>query len=126
MVKNLKVTEQNYCTVNYYIIQSKAIVSSCTHPPPVLLCLLLKGFSVALALDVQLVVLEPKELEESDLPKLSELTFFVLLVAVLLQSATRKQAINLFTRSAPNLHLAPLPSLPSFPAPTWNAICRHQ
>lgn len=72
-----------------------------------LLCLLLKGFSVALALDVQLVVLEPKELEESDLPRLSELTFFVLLVAVLLQSATRKQAINLL----PSFLFSSLPPL---------------
>lgn len=43
--------------------------------------------SVALALDVQLAVLEPKELDDRDLPRLSELTFLVLLVAVLLQSA---------------------------------------
>lgn len=42
---------------------------------------------MALALDVQLAVVEPKELEERDFPRLSELTFFVLLVAVLLQSA---------------------------------------
>lgn len=53
---------------------------------PALLCLA-KGFSVALALDVQLAVVEPKELEERDFPRLSELTFLVLLVAVLLQSA---------------------------------------
>lgn len=58
---------------------------------PELLCLLLNGLSVFLALDVQLVLLEPNELEDRDLPRLSELTFFVLLVAVLLQSATRKQ-----------------------------------
>ena len=60
---------------------------------PVLLCLLLNGLSVALALEVQLAVLEPKELEDRDLPRLSELTFLVLLVAVLLQSAaeTRTQ-----------------------------------
>lgn len=49
------------------------------------------GVSVALALEVQLMVLEPKELEDSDLARLSELTFLVLLVAVLLQSAGGKQ-----------------------------------
>lgn len=56
-----------------------------------LLCRL-NGFSVALALEVQLAVVEPKELEDRDLPRFSELTFFVLLVAVLLQSAGEKQA----------------------------------
>ena len=58
---------------------------------PVLLCLLVNGFSVALALEVQLAVLEPNELEDRDLPRLSELTFLVLLVAVLLQSAAETQ-----------------------------------
>lgn len=52
----------------------------------VLLFRLVNGVSVALALEVQLMVLEPKELEDRDLARLSELTFFVLLVAVLLQS----------------------------------------
>lgn len=52
----------------------------------VLLWRLLKGLSVALALDVQLAVLEPNELEDRDFPRFSELTFFVLFVAVLLQS----------------------------------------
>lgn len=55
-----------------------------------LLCLLLNGLRVALALLVQLVALDPQELEETDLPRLSELTFLVLLVAVLLQSATQQ------------------------------------
>lgn len=59
---------------------------------PVLLCRL-NGLSVALALEVQLAVVEPKELEDRDLPRLSELTFLVLLVAVLLQSAREKQSI---------------------------------
>lgn len=62
---------------------------------PVLLCRLLKGLSVALALDVQFPVLEPKELDDSDFPRFSELTFFVLLVAVLLQSAINKQHLFL-------------------------------
>lgn len=57
-----------------------------------LLCRL-NGLSVALALEVQLAVVEPKELEDRDLPRLSELTFLVLLVAVLLQSAHKKQSI---------------------------------
>lgn len=65
-------------------------------PPgsPVLLRRLLNGLSVASALEGQLAVLEPNELEDRDLPRLSELTFFVLLVAVLLQSATQKQPIS--------------------------------
>lgn len=52
-----------------------------------LLCLLLKGFRVALAFVVQFPELEPNELDDRDFPRLSELTFLVLLVAVLLQSA---------------------------------------
>lgn len=63
---------------------------------PVLLCLA-KGFSVALALDVQLAVVEPNELEERDFPRLSELTFLVLLVAVLLQSAKYGQMLFIHT-----------------------------
>lgn len=63
----------------------------CVCVSPVLLCLLVNGFSVALALEVQLAVLEPKELEDRDLPRLSELTFLVLLVAVLLQSTPQRQ-----------------------------------
>lgn len=59
---------------------------------PALLCLLLKGLRVALALLVQLVALEPQE--DTDLPRLSELTFLVLLVAVLLQSATQQQPVS--------------------------------
>lgn len=53
-------------------------------------CLLLKGLRLALALLVQLVALQ----EDTDLPRLSELTFLVLLVAVLLQSATQQQPIS--------------------------------
>lgn len=41
---------------------------------------------MAFAFDVQLAVLELKELDDRDFPRLSELTFLVLLVAVLLQS----------------------------------------
>ncbi len=63
---------------------------------PELLCLA-KGFSVALALDVQLAVVEPNELEERDFPRLSELTFLVLLVAVLLQSAKYGQMLFIHT-----------------------------
>lgn len=62
----------------------------CTSVLPALLCLA-KGFSVALALDVQFAVVEPKELDERDFPRLSELTFLVLLVAVLLQSEKEVQ-----------------------------------
>lgn len=58
------------------------------------LCLLLNGLRVALALLVQLVALDPQELEDTDLPRLSELTFLVLLVAVLLQSATQQQPVS--------------------------------
>ena len=58
---------------------------------PVFLCRLANGVSVALALEVQLAALEPKELEDRDRARLSELTFFVLLVAVLLKSAAEKQ-----------------------------------
>lgn len=47
-----------------------------------------------MALLVQLVALEPQELEDTDLPRLSELTFLVLFVAVLLQSATQQQPIR--------------------------------
>lgn len=61
---------------------------------PALLCLLLNGLRVALALLVQLVALDPQELEDTDLPRLSELTFLVLLVAVLLQSATQQQPVS--------------------------------
>lgn len=68
---------------------------------PVLLCRLVKGLRVAVALEVQLAVLEPKELEDRDFPRLSELTFFVLLVAVLLQSATEKHT----KESTNNLHI---------------------
>lgn len=64
----------------------------CVRVEPVPLCRLVKGLSVALALEVQLAVLEPKELEDRDLPRLSELTFLVLLVAVLLQSVTDRGA----------------------------------
>lgn len=54
---------------------------------PELLCRLAKGLSVTLALDVQLAVVDPNELEDRDFAMLSELTFLVLFVAVLLQSA---------------------------------------
>ena len=62
-------------------------VCECVFCVPVLLLRFVKGLSVALALEVQLAVLDPKELEDRDLPRLSELTFLVLFVAVLLQSA---------------------------------------
>lgn len=65
-----------------------------------LLWRLLKGFRVALALDVQLAVLEPNELEDRDLARLSELTFFVLLVAVLLQSAETNNNITFLLPAA--------------------------
>lgn len=48
---------------------------------------------MVLALEVQLAVVDPKELEDSDFPRLSELTFLVLLVAVLLQSAIYGHAL---------------------------------
>lgn len=48
---------------------------------------------MASALLVWLVALEPQE-EDTDLPRLSELAFLVLLVAVLLQSATQQQPIS--------------------------------
>lgn len=67
-----------------YVCVSPLCVSP--HVSPVLLCLLVKGFSVALALDVQLAVVEPKEPEDRDFPSWSELTFLVLLVGVLLPS----------------------------------------
>lgn len=60
---------------------------------PELLCRFTKGLSVTLALDVQLTVVDPNELEDSDFPMLSELTFLVLFVAVLLQSATISQTL---------------------------------
>lgn len=60
---------------------------------PVPLCRLLNGFSVALALDVQLVALVLKEPEDRDFPR-SELTFLVLLVAVLLQSDQQTQRVK--------------------------------
>lgn len=63
-------------------------------PSPALLCFLLKGLRPALALLVQLVAPEPQELDDTDLPRCSELTFLVLLVAVLLQSATQRQPIR--------------------------------
>lgn len=63
---------------------------------PAFLLRFAKGFRVALALEVQFAVLEPKELEDRDFPTVSELTFLVLLVAVLLQSARQQETFHTY------------------------------
>lgn len=73
---------------------------------------------MTLALDVQLTVVDPNELEDSDFPILSELTFLVLFVAVLLQSATISQTLaadglmNLF-HLVPLMYMTDLNQMPS-------------
>lgn len=85
---------------------------------PELLCRFAKGFNVTLALDVQLTGVDPNELEDSDFPILSELTFLVLFVAVLLQSATISQTLaadglmNLF-HLVPLMYMTDLNQMPS-------------